>query len=565
MMRRVLACLGLAGLLVAPAWAGEFDLHQPVFAEHGMVASQDPHATQIGVDILKAGGNAIDAAVAVGFALAVTHPQAGNLGGGGFMVIRLADGTTTTIDYREAAPAAATRDMFLDANGDVDSDKAWFSHAAAGVPGSVAGLHMAAERYGSKPWQELVGPAFALAETGFEVSPALARDLERVRERMSAWPSSAAAYYKADGSAYQSGETLRLPDLAVTLDSIARDGPAGFYQGETARRIAADMKANGGLITEDDLAAYLAKERPPVTGSYRGYDIVSMGPPSSGGTHIVQILNILENFDIAGGGRNSAATIHLMAEAMRSAYADRSTYLGDPDHVDVPVAGLTSEGYAASLAEQIKPDRARSSSDVAEGDPAPYESPQTTHYSVVDAQGNAVSVTTTLNFGFGSGIVAAGTGVLLNNEMDDFVSKPGVPNAYGLVGGEANAIVPGKRPLSSMSPTIVVKDDQPWLVTGSPGGSRIITTTLQIILNTIDHGLNVAEATHATRIHHQWLPDTLMVEQGLSPDTLALLRGMGHEIELVRPMGSTQSIQRVEGGWAGASDPRTGDGLAAGY
>lgn len=561
--RRALALV--ATLLTWTVAAGELDLHQPVQATHGMVASQDALATRVGVEVLRQGGNAVDAAVAVGFALAVTLPQAGNLGGGGFMVLRMADGREAAIDFREMAPAAATRDMFLDEDGEVDNDRARFSHLSAGVPGSVAGLALAQERYGSISLAEAIAPAIELAEHGFEVGPALAAALERVRPRMEAWPASLATYFKPDGSAYRAGERLVQPELADTLSLIAVHGPSGFYSGSTADRIAAEMARHGGLITREDLAAYRAVERAPVRGHFKDHEILSMPPPSSGGTHIVQILNVLEQFTLGESGHNSAASLHVMAEAMRMAYADRSEYLGDPDYVDVPVAGLTSSEYARALANQIKIDRARPSSDVRPGDPPAVEPTETTHYSVVDAEGNAVAVTTTLNFSFGSGIVVPGTGMLLNNEMDDFAAKPGVPNAYGLIGGDANAIEPGKRPLSSMSPTVVLRDGRPFLVTGSPGGSRIITTTLQIIVNVIEHDLNIAEATHAPRMHHQWLPDELFLERGVSPDTARLLRDMGHVVTWTRPMGSTQSILIDDGTLYGASDPRTGDGLTAGY
>jgi len=534
---------------------------------HGMVASQEARATRVGVEILRKGGNAVDAAVAVGFALAVTLPRAGNLGGGGFMLVHLAErDETVAIDYREMAPAAALRDMYLDAEGDVDKKKARFSHASAGVPGTVAGLALALERYGTMSLAEVLAPAIDFARRGITVTSGLAGSLESRRERLAGNRASAAIFLKPDGSPWTAGEQLVQRDLADTLEAIAGEGQAGFYEGAIAARIANDMAANDGLITLADLAAYRAIVREPVRGSYRGYEVRSMPPPSSGGVHLVQILNILEDYPLGFLGHNSADTIHLMAEAMKLAYADRSEHLGDPDHWPVPVAGLISKRYAQSLRSRIALDRARPSTDIGPGDPAPYESNETTHFSVVDAAGNAVSNTYTINFSYGSGIVAAGTGVLLNNEMDDFSAKPGVPNAYGLVGGEANAVGPGKRPLSSMTPTIVLRDGSVFLVTGSPGGSRIITTTAQIIMNVIDHGMNIAAATAATRVHHQWLPDELRAEPGLSIDTVDLLRKRGHTVAVKSVMGSTQSIMRTaEHGLLGASDPRRPEALTAGY
>ncbi len=559
-------------LLLSPALAQQdiysrMDRIHPVYAPHGMVASQERLATEVGVDILKAGGNAVDAAVAVGFALAVTLPQAGNLGGGGFMLVHdAASGDTAAIDYRETAPAAATRDMYLDTDGNADPNLSRFTPLAIGVPGTVAGLALALERYGTMPLADVLAPAIRLAEDGFEVTAELSQSLKRSQERLSQWPSTAAIFYKPDGATYEPGETLMQPDLAASLGAIAMEGPAAFYEGDIAEAIAAEMERSGGLITRDDLSAYKAIVREPVAGTYRGYDIRSMPPPSSGGTHIVQILNILEGFDVAELGAGSAAAIHLMAEAMKRAYADRSAFLGDSDFVEVPLAGLTSKAYAASLRGGIDADRATPSETIAPGTSLAHESDQTTHFSVIDANGNAVSNTYTLNFGYGMGLVAEGTGILLNNEMDDFSAKPGVPNAYGLIGGEANAIEAGKRPLSSMSPTIVLKDGKVFLVAGSPGGSRIITTTLQIIMNVIDHGMNVAEASVAPRIHHQWLPDELRVEEGLSPDTIRLLEEKGHVIALKSTMGSTQSIlRRDDGALFGASDPRRATSLTAGH
>lgn len=544
------------------------DRFQPVTAQNGMVASQEAIATQVGVAILQKGGNAVDAAIATGFALAVTLPRAGNLGGGGFMLIHTAeDGETKALDYREKAPAAAFKDMFLGEDGEPDNQKSRFSGLAVGVPGTVAGFAEAFEKHGSGKltWAELVAPAISLAETGITVTPDLSASLTASAKRLLNDPASKTIFYKTGDLPYLPGEILKQEDLAATLRRIADTGAAGFYTGETAEKIAQKVQDAGGGMTVEDLAAYKPIWRMPVTGSYRGYDIASMPPPSSGGVHIVEILNMLETFPISEYGLNSADSIHVMAEAMRRAYADRSKFLGDPDYVEVPVKGLTSRTYAADLVKTIRMDTATPSEEIKPGDPYPYESNETTHFSVVDKHGNAVSNTYTLNFSYGVGLTADGTGVLLNNELDDFSAKPGVPNAYGLVGGTANAVEGGKRPLSSMSPTLVFKDSELFLATGSPGGSRIITTTLQIILNVIDHQMNIAEATAAPRIHNQWLPDEIRIEEGLSPDTIRLLEGRGHKVEVKNAMGSTQSIMSVDGVLAGASDPRRPGALTAGY
>ena len=544
-------------------------LAQPVWAEHGMVSSQEQIATQVGVDILRQGGNAIDAAIAVGFTLAVTLPRAGNLGGGGFMMVHLADSNETiALDYREMAPAAAHRDIFLNSDGEADSQLSRFHGLAVGVPGTVKGLTQALADYGTFTLKQVLKPAIRLASRGFSVNHDLSTSLGRVAERLHKDPASKEVFYHSDGRPYQVGETLHQNDLARTLRSIANKGSNGFYQGEVAQNIVDTVNRAGGNMTLQDLAEYQVKKRHPVWGSYRGYRIASMPPPSSGGTHIVQILNMMEHYDLASSGHNSAQTIHLMAEAMKRAYADRSEYLGDPDFTQVPIAELTDKQYAARLVAQIDADRASSSQDIKPGLGPIEESPQTTHFSVVDRWGNAVSNTYTLNFSYGSGIMAAGTGVLLNNEMDDFSAKPGVANAYGLIGGEANSVAARKRPLSSMSPTLVFKEDSPdvFLVTGSPGGSRIITTTLQIISNVIDHQMNIAEATQASRFHHQWLPDKLTLEKGFSLDTIKLLQHKGHTIDASRwAMGSTQSIMRVDDGWHAASDTRQSGTLSAGY
>ena len=570
---RGLSVLGAAVCLAAPqtmaqdaAILSARDIFHPVLAPNGMVASQEATATRVGVDILKQGGNAVDAAVAVGFALAVTLPRAGNLGGGGFMLIHDAAGNeTVALDYREMAPAAASRDMYLDADGNVDKQKARFSHHSVGVPGTVAGLALAQELYGGMPLARVIAPAIALARDGIAVSEDLAASLASRRKRLAQWPASAAIFYKPDGGLYAPGERLVQADLARSLELIATQGPSAFYEGEIGERIAAEMAAHGGPITLADLQAYEPVTREPVRGRYRDVEIASMPPPSSGGIHIVQILNLLERWPIGALGHNSADTIHLMAEAMKLAYADRSEHLGDPGFWRVPTQGLTSKAYAAELARLIDGKRARSAGEIGPADPMPFESNETTHFSVMDNRGNVVSNTYTLNFSYGTGITAAGTGILLNNEMDDFSAKPGVPNAYGLIGGEANAVGPRKRPLSSMSPTIVFKDGAPWLATGSPGGSRIITTVLQIVMNVVDHQMNIAAATAAPRIHHQWLPDELRVETGLSPDTVRLLEDLGHKVVVKNAMGSTQSIMRAEIGFLGASDPRRRGALTMGF
>ncbi|WP_419148298.1 gamma-glutamyltransferase [Pseudoalteromonas 'SMAR'] len=541
---------------------------QPQWAEQGMVSSQEALASQVGVDILRQGGNAVDAAVAVGFSLAVTLPRAGNLGGGGFMLVHLAEqDKTIAIDYREMAPSRAHKDIFIGKDGKVNSKLSLQHGLAVGVPGTVMGMELALKKYGTMTLSEVIQPAIKLARNGIRVTSDLANSLSHdyIRARMLDVPASKAIFYKQDGSNYQPNEVLVQTDLANSLQRIAKHGSAGFYQGETAQKIVAAVQAAGGIMSLEDLKNYRAIERKPVTGNYRGYQVVSMPPPSSGGVHIIEMLNMLEQYPIAQLGHNSAATIHLMTEVMKRAYADRSKYLGDPDFYDVPVAELINKRYAKKRSSDINPDTATPSSAISPGTLLPYESNQTTHYSVVDKWGNAVSNTYTLNFSYGSGIVAAGTGILLNNEMDDFSAKPGVPNGFGLIGGEANAVAANKRPLSSMTPTIVMKDGKPFLVTGSPGGSRIITTTLQIIMNVIDHGLNIAEATVAPRIHHQWLPDEIRIERSLNVDTRRLLEAKGHTLSEKNAMGSTQSIMLTDKGIFGASDPRRADSAALGY
>lgn len=560
------------GLCVGPSGAqilAEGQRFVPVAANSHMVVSQDAQASRVGEAILTAGGNAVDAAVAVGFALAVTLPRAGNIGGGGFMIVHKADGTSEAIDYREMAPGAADKDMFLDEEGNVSQELSRRSGLAVGVPGTVAGLAMAFERHGSGrlTWAEVLAPAVSLARDGFVVSPALSSALnnERIRERLVADPEARSMFYR-DGEPPAAGDTLRLPKLAATLDRIAEEGPRAFYEGPVAEAIVATVSAKGGRMTVEDLQAYTPVVREPARGTFRDYTVLSMPPPSSGGIHLIQMLNILEDLPFETLGLNSAEMIHMMAEAARRAYADRAVYLGDPDFVEVPIGPLTSKAYALQLREAIDTEAATPSSEVA-ADPGtlPRESNETTHYSIVDDEGNAVSNTYTLNFSFGVGFAAEGVGVLLNNELDDFSAKPGVPNAYGLVGGAANAVEPRKRPLSSMTPTILLKDGELALVTGSPGGSRIITTVMQIILNATVHERNIATATAAPRVHHQWLPDYIRIEEGISHDTIRLLEVMGHEVKVQRSMGATQSILVGEDGRLyGASDPRRAGGLAIG-
>jgi gamma-glutamyltranspeptidase/glutathione hydrolase len=476
-------------------------------------------------------------------------------------------GKTTAIDFREMAPEKASRDMFLDEQGNADSKKSLTSPLASGTPGTVAGFSLALEKYGTMPLAKVIQPAYKLARDGYIVNEALADDLKQYgSEVLPGHENSKAIFWKKNGNLLQKGDRLVQANLAKSLELIAENGPDAFYKGPIADQIANEMANSGGLISKADLANYKAVERKPISGEYRGYEVYSMPPPSSGGIHIVQILNILENFDLAKYGFGSADAMQLIAEAEKYAYADRSEYLGDPDFVKVPWQALTSKAYAKSLAEKIDVNKARPSSDIKPGKLAPYESNQTTHFSVVDKDGNAVAVTYTLNTNFGSGIVAGNTGILMNNQMDDFSAKPGVPNVYGLVGGDANAVGPHKRPLSSMSPTIVVKEGKTWLVTGSPGGSRIITTVLQMVINSVDFGMNVAEATNAPRFHHQWLPDELRVEKGFSPDTLKLLAEKGQKVVVKEAMGSTQSIMIApDGKLYGASDPRTVEDLTEGY
>ena len=550
--------------------AAEFILEgqraHPVQAKNGMVSTSHSKASEVALDVLKQGGNAVDAAVTAGFVLAVTQPRSGNIGGGGFMLISSEKNQeVVAIDYREKAPKAAFEKMFQDEKGEVVKERSRFSHLSAGVPGTVAGFALALENYGTISLAKAIAPAIDLAENGFVIPERFAEGLLKREERLKAWPAGKKLFYKADGSFYKAGDLFVQKDLAATLKRIAKHGTKGFYEGETAELIAKDMQANKGLITLKDLKEYKVSIRKPVHGTYRGYDVYSMSPPSSGGTHIIQILNTLEAYPIGRYGHNSAQTIHLMAEAMKQAYADRAEYLGDSDFVKVPRQGLTSKKYAAQIRANIDPFIARASKDIEPGDAPNYESDETTHFSIADAYGNAVSNTYTINFSYGSGIVVPGAGFLLNNEMDDFSAKPGVANAYGLLGGEANKIEPEKRMLSSMSPTIVKKDGKNVIVTGSPGGSRIITTTLQVIMNVIDHGMNIQSAVNAPRIHHQWLPDEIRIESGISPDTIARLQTMGHTVSQKSAMGAIQSVYISEGVFYGAADPRRSTALAVGF
>jgi gamma-glutamyltranspeptidase/glutathione hydrolase len=568
------SALAVGALALAPSapaqnsrFASDILPAQPVIAHQGMVASQEAQATRIGVEVLQQGGNAVDAAVAVGFALAVTYPRAGNIGGGGFMVIHLAGrGETIAVDYRETAPRATTRDIFLDANGNADRAKSLDSALGIGVPGTVAGLALAHEKYGSGKLSlaELIAPAIRLARDGIPIEGDVAATLPSARSRVARWPAAAKIFLKAGGEALGAGDTLVQADLANSLEAIARGGVDAFYQGAIAEKLVAAIRAEGGIMSLDDLKDYRPILRQPVRGAYRGYEILSMPPPSSGGVHLVEMLNILEGYTPAQI-KNDGAGLHLLIEAMKRAYADRAVFLGDPEMVKVPVAGLTSKAYAAALRAQIDPDRARPSSDIRPGEPPPHEGDNTTHFSVVDRDGNAVANTYTLNYSYGLGMVAEGTGILLNNELDDFAAKPMAPNVYGLVGGDANAPGPGKRPLSSMTPTIVLRDGKPVLVTGSPGGSRIITTVLQVIVNVIDRGMTLADAVTAPRVHHQWVPDEVVAEPGVAPEAIRALQARGHKVQIARGVTSANSIAVNADSLIGVADTRTRGALAAGY
>ena len=538
---------------------------EPVAAAHGMVVAQEGRAARIGVEVLEQGGNAVDAAVATGFALAVTYPRAGNIGGGGYMLIHLAGSKTdTAIDYRETAPAATTREIFLDERGEADPNKSQDSALAIGVPGTVAGLALAHAKYGSGKFTlaKLIAPAIALARDGIPIENDIADSLPRSQSRLARWPATTKIFFAADGRPLAPGATLLQRDLADTLTAIAREGPRAFYRGAIADKLVAAVRAAGGIMTREDLEHYQPIERAPTSGSYRGYRIVSMPPSSSGGVVLVEMLNILEGYKL--GELDAATRAHLMIEAMKRAYFDRAKFLGDPASV-TPPSYLTSKRFAESLRARIDPARAAAAASFGSILAPAREGDNTTHFSVVDRFGNAVANTTTLNLSYGVGLVAEGTGILLNNELDDFAAKPGAPNAYGLVGGDANAPGPRKRPLSSMTPTIVLKDGKPFLVTGSPGGSRIITTVLQVIVNVIDRKLPVAEAIAEPRMHHQWWPDEVAVEHGFSPDLIRALKARSHNVVDGLPRTSANSILVTATGLIGAADNRTRGALAAGY
>ncbi|TPM14180.1 gamma-glutamyltransferase [Mesorhizobium sp. B2-3-5] len=548
----------------------------PAKGENGMVVTAQHLASEVGVDVLKKGGNAVDAAVAVGYALAVVYPNAGNIGGGGFMTIRFKDGKSTFLDFRERAPLAATKTMYLDKNGNPVKGASLDGYLAVGVPGSVAGFEMAGQKYGTLSRQDLMAPAINYAKDGFILNQGDAASFAGNAERLAKDPAAAAIFLKPDGKPYGIGEKLVQPDLAASLSAISDKGPDAFYKGAIADAIVKASGAKGGILAKPDFEQYAVRELNPVTCNYRGYEITSSPPPSSGGIIICEILNVLEGYPLSYLGPASAETVHVMVEAMRHAYVDRNSALGDPDFVDNPVSKLLDKAYAKNIRDKIDPFRAGVSKDLM---PKGFgESKETTHYSIIDKDGNAVAVTYTLNGSFGAGVVADGTGILLNNEMDDFTQKPGVPNLYGLVQGEANAIQPKKTPLSSMSPTIVAKDGKPFMVIGSPGGSRIITITLEAIVNVVDHGMNIQEAIDAPRIHHQWLPDTVYVEPfGLSPDTERLLAGMGYHFDLggqtwgqaAGILVGGKSLAEIEKGggarYNGAIDSRAASGEALGY
>jgi gamma-glutamyltranspeptidase/glutathione hydrolase len=572
--RRLAATIVLAFACTATAIAQERRVYAPadvstvraVTAEHGMVVAQEKLAAQIGADILQQGGNAVDAAVATGFALAVTYPRAGNIGGGGFMVLHLAArNEAVAIDYRETAPNAMTKDVFLGADGKPDSDKSRNSALGIGVPGTVAGLALALDKYGSGHFTlaQILAPAIELARDGFVVADDMADTLSDMYRRMGRWPNGAKGFLRGDGTPLREGDRLIQSDLAATLATIAEQGPRGFYEGPVAERLAKAIRDSGGLMTVDDLKSYQATILPPVRGTYRGYDIVSMPLPSSGGTVLLQTLNILEGFPMADMKQGTAPSLHVMIEAMKRAYADRARYLGDPAFVNAPVNVMITKDYAAKQRATIDLARATPAGDILAV--SPREGSNTTHYSVVDSSGNAVSNTYTLNFPYGVGLVAEGTGVLLNNELDDFTAAPGASNAFGLVGFEANLPGPGKRPLSSMSPTIVLKDGKPVLVTGSPGGSRIISAVLQVVVDVIDYKMDVAAAVATPRLHHQWMPDVVRAEHGFPDEVLAELRAKGHEV--IVPLGQTSanSIAVTPNGLLGAPDPRTRGAAAMGH
>ncbi|TIM38000.1 gamma-glutamyltransferase [Mesorhizobium sp.] len=577
MHRRTLIALSLSlTLTFAPLAAALAASPQPAKGEHGMVVTAQHLASEVGVEVLKKGGNAVDAAVAVGYALAVVYPNAGNIGGGGFMTIRFKDGRSTFLDFRERAPLASTKTMYLDKDGKPVKGASLDGYLAVGVPGSVAGFETAREKYGTLTRQDLMAPAIRYARDGFVLEQGDVASLEGGAARLAKDPAAAAIFLKPDGKPYAVGERLVQADLAASLSAISERGRDAFYKGPIADGIVKASAQKGGILAKADFETYAVRELEPVTCNYRGYEITSSPPPSSGGVIICEILNVLEFYPLSYLGAGSAETVKVMVEAMRHAYVDRNSALGDPDFVDNPVEKLLDKNYAKEIREKIDPFRAGVSQDLM---PKGFgESQETTHYSIVDNDGNAVAVTYTLNGSFGAAVVADGTGILLNNEMDDFTQKPGVPNLYGLVQGEANAIAPRKTPLSSMSPTIVAKDGKPFMVIGSPGGSRIITITLAAIVNVVDHGMNIQEAIDAPRIHHQWLPDTVYVEPfGLSPDTEKLLAGMGYRLDVTDAtwgqaagilVGGKSLTEIEKGGGArynGAIDSRTASGEAIGY
>jgi len=571
---KLLFLLVLVELCPVSTWAAPL---RPTHAQHAMVASVHELASRAGADAMKAGGNAIDAAVATGFVLSVVHPQAGNLGGGGFMLIRMADGKTRFLDFREKAPAAATENMYLDPQGNVIEDMSLVGYKAVGVPGSVAGLAYAQKNYGKLPLAQVMAPAIKLARDGFVLAW---EDAEDLRDKDLAKFPESRRIFQRNGNLFTAGDTLKQPELARTLERIAKN-PDDFYHGDLAREIATAVQKGGGLITAEDLANYEVKERQPIQGTYRGYDIISAPPPSSGGTALVEILNILEGFDLAKAGNRSAESMHLTAEAFRRAFFDRAEFLGDPDFAKIPVAQLIDKRYAAAWRETIVSNRSSASSELKRPGmfneleryaashplPKPFREPRnTTHYSVVDPAGNAVAVTTTLNDTLGSRVTLEGLGFLLNDEMDDFAAKQGVPNAYGLIQGPANAIGPAKRPLSAMTPTIVLKDGKLFLILGSPGGPTIITTVANVLMGVVDYGLDIQEAVNASRFHHQWLPDELMLEDRFSPDTVRLLEAKGHKIKRERFWGDAECIMvdLKTGERLGASDGRN-NGKAVGF
>jgi gamma-glutamyltranspeptidase/glutathione hydrolase len=566
--RRVFITGLLVAALASPVHAQralQFPPVQAVAAQHGMVVAQESRAARIGAEVLRRGGNAVDAAVAVGFVMAVTYPRAGNIGGGGFMLIHLARGKRDiAIDYRETAPSATTKDTYLNAEGQADPAKSRDQGLAIGVPGTVAGLTMALQKYGSGKFKlsQIIAPAIELARKGYKVGDEFEDTGRSAVARMARWPSTAKLFLKPDGSLVERGSLLVQSDLADTLEAISKQGPRAFYEGSIADKISSAVREAGGLMTSDDLKNYKAVERPVLRGRYRGLQIVSMPPPSSGGVGLIEMLNVLAGFHLKAPDDPESA--HLLVETMRYAYADRAHLLGDPDFAKAPIAGLLSKRYAATLRKDIDPQHATPSDKIKVANPAGFEGNNTTHFSIADRFGNAVANTYTLNLSYGVGLIAPGTGVLLNNELDDFAAAPGAPNAFGLVGYEANEPGPNKRPLSSMTPTIVLRNGKPFIVTGSPGGSRIITAVLQVLLNVIDHHMGIAEAVQAPRLHHQWLPDQTMVEAGVPAPLVKALEARGHHVKVWPPFTSVNSIMVTPDGLVGAADTRTRGALAAG-